>query len=92
MNEVNATKCERQDDLVSYLYNELNEVEARNFQLHVNSCSNCSAELQSFQEVRQSVVAWRNESLAGVAFTSNLARAQVAEMEARRPSALARSC
>ena len=85
MKDVNAPNCERQEDLVSYLYDELNEVEARNFQLHIDNCRDCKAELASFQDVRKSVVAWRNESLAGVAFTPDYAKT----MAVKRPSALA---
>ena len=89
MKDVNAPNCERQEDLVSYLYDELNEAEARNFQLHINNCRDCKAELANFQDVRKSVIAWRNESLAGVALTPEYANAQAATMESKRPSAIA---
>jgi anti-sigma factor RsiW len=59
--------CGRENDLIGFLYGELNEVEAIAFQRHLNACATCSAELLDFGEVRESVVAWRNESLGSVA-------------------------
>jgi anti-sigma factor RsiW len=55
--------CERGNDLVSFLYQELEGRELRDFEQHLSGCSSCSQELASFQEVRSSVVAWRQESL-----------------------------
>ena len=60
--------CGRENDLIGFLYGELNEVEAIAFQRHLIACATCSAELLDFGEVRESVVAWRNESLGSVAF------------------------
>ncbi len=57
--------CERADDLLSYLYGEANEAEARSFALHLKQCTSCNAELASFGEVRQSMVTWRDEILDG---------------------------
>src|SRR5262245_2247313 len=57
--------CERVDDLLSYLYGEANEAEARSFELHLKQCSSCNAELASFGQVRQSMMTWRDEILDG---------------------------
>ena len=63
MKETERVGCERGNDLVSYLYNELDERELRDFQKHLTGCASCSAELASFQEIRSSVIAWRQQSL-----------------------------
>lgn len=55
--------CERSDDLISFLYQELDEREARNFNQHLANCASCSRELNSFSEIRNGVVAWREQSL-----------------------------
>ena len=63
MKEVIAPQCGRENDLVGFLYGELNDAEAQTFQRHVRDCSSCNAELAAFSDVRESVVTWRNESL-----------------------------
>jgi hypothetical protein len=58
--------CGRENDLMSFLYGELNDVEAQAFQRHRRDCAQCEAELAAFSDVRESVVAWRNESLGAI--------------------------
>ncbi|HEX6716919.1 MAG TPA: zf-HC2 domain-containing protein [Pyrinomonadaceae bacterium] len=66
MNErKNSPDCERAPDLIAFLYNEADEHEARDFQLHLQECSRCRDELASFGAVRESVTAWRDEALSG---------------------------
>ena len=74
--------CERASDLIAFLYNEADERERRDFQLHLNVCSTCRAEVTSFGVVRESITAWRDEALAG--FVS-----QPVATQATRKSALA---
>jgi anti-sigma factor RsiW len=57
--------CERASDLIAFLYNEADESERRDFQLHLNECSTCREEVASFGAVRESITAWRDEALAG---------------------------
>lgn len=57
--------CERASDLIAFLYNEADERERRDFQLHLNECSTCREEVASFGVVRESITAWRDEALAG---------------------------
>ena len=57
--------CERAADLIAFLYNEADEHERRDFQLHLNECSTCSEEVASFGVVRESITEWRDEALAG---------------------------
>lgn len=74
--------CERASDLIAFLYNEADERERRDFQLHLNACSTCREEVASFGVVRESIVEWRDEVLAG--FVS-----QPVATKANRKSALA---
>jgi hypothetical protein len=88
MKEVNALNCERENDLIAFLYGELNDSEARTFQSHMRNCVSCNAELAAFRDIRESVVAWRNESLGGV-ITFPIAESVVLRAEHEKPSALA---
>lgn len=74
--------CERASDLIAFLYNEADERERRDFQLHLNECSTCREEVASFGMVRESITEWRDEALAG--FVS-----QPVATKAPRKSALA---
>jgi hypothetical protein len=58
-------ECERASDLIAFLYNEADERERRDFQLHLNECVTCREEVASLGAVRESIVAWRDEALAG---------------------------
>jgi anti-sigma factor RsiW len=78
--------CERSDDLVSFLYQELDEREGRDFEHHLEGCSSCARELALFSEVRNGVVAWREQSLGMV---SSNQPASVAFNHSSKPSALA---
>jgi len=81
--------CGRENDLIGFLYGELNEVDAIAFQRHLNNCATCSAELADFGEVRESVVAWRNESLGSVTFPAQVKASSHAETPRATPSAMA---
>lgn len=75
MNEIqNSPGCERASDLIAFLYGETNENEARDFQIHLQQCSSCRGEFESFSDVRESITAWRDEALAG--FVSTPVKAQ----------------
>src|SRR6185295_13368167 len=65
-----ALICGRENDLVGFLYGELSESEATAFERHLRECAACNTELAGFGVVRESVVAWRNESLGSVALPS----------------------
>src|SRR5688500_3820807 len=55
--------CERSDDLISFLYQELDERQGGSFEQHLADCRSCSRELSSFSAIRNGVVAWRERSL-----------------------------
>ena len=70
MNEMNnSPSCERASDLIAFLYNEANESEKRDFELHLKECAGCREEVASFGLVRESITAWRDEALSGFVST-----------------------
>jgi anti-sigma factor RsiW len=87
MKEVNAPNCGREDELIGFLYGELSDAEGKAFQRHIRDCASCNAELEALHEVRESVVAWRNESLGVI--STPVAEAAAARVEGQKPSALA---
>jgi hypothetical protein len=82
--DVYRKSCDHEDDLISFLYRELSEDQARTFQMHVQHCASCKSQLSSFTNIRESIVAWRNESLGG-----SLAAYPIAAVDRQRPSATA---
>jgi anti-sigma factor RsiW len=66
----NSHGCERGPDLIAFLYDEADEGEAREFQLHLRECSSCRGEVASFGIVRESITAWRDEALSGFVSSS----------------------
>jgi hypothetical protein len=61
--------CERAADLIAFIYDEVSEHEAQDFQLHLRECSSCREEAASFGVVRESIATWRDEALAGFVST-----------------------
>lgn len=55
--------CERNEELIGFLYGELSELEARRFQRHLNECTVCETELAAFGQIRQSIVEWRDQTV-----------------------------
>jgi hypothetical protein len=85
-----APICERGNDLISFLYGEIDERAARDFERHVLNCAQCEAQLGAFKQIRSSVVAWRQESLGGAATNSvSLSPARDRVSDLRQPSAMA---
>ena len=89
MKEANGQSCAREHELIGFLYGELNEVETLAFQRHLNQCRGCSMEVSGFRGVRESVVAWRNESLGKVNLSEGSARFSPAPLVQGKRSALA---
>ena len=83
---IESSICERCDDLISFLYDELGEREARDFQKHLAGCASCSTQLDSFKDVRSNVVAWRDQSLGSTLLP---ARAEFGIRQTEKQSALA---
>ena len=58
--------CHRAEDLVTYLYGEANQAEARDFAAHMKQCDACRGEFALFNQVHKSIANWRNEALGTV--------------------------
>ena len=82
---IETSICERCDDLISFLYDELGDREVRHFEQHLASCDSCRTQLEGFREVRSNVVAWRDQSL-GMAVLPG--RANLGIRQTEKPSAL----
>jgi hypothetical protein len=65
MSESVKKQCERGNDLISFLYGEVDEREARDFEGHLKFCRECQSELASFGSVRHSIGMWKEEALGG---------------------------
>lgn len=89
MREVNTSSCEQQSELIAFLYGELSDIETQKFQRHLHGCAACDAELAAFKGVRESVMAWRNESLGGLISTTQVNMSPGTVAAQRKPSALA---
>jgi hypothetical protein len=61
--------CESASDLIAFIYDELEEREAQEFQQHLHECASCREEAALFGIVRESITAWRDEALAGFVST-----------------------
>jgi len=60
---INNRSCERENDLISFLYGEVEE--ANDFEGHLKFCRECQNELASLGYVRQSITVWKEEALSG---------------------------
>ncbi|HKY29906.1 MAG TPA: zf-HC2 domain-containing protein [Pyrinomonadaceae bacterium] len=83
-----AQKCDRENDLITFLYGECNETEARNFEQHLRTCSVCESDLAGFNRVRKSMTAWRSEVL-GVTETVKSSPIAMEPIVTRQRSAVA---
>ncbi|HEX8920755.1 MAG TPA: zf-HC2 domain-containing protein [Pyrinomonadaceae bacterium] len=82
-----TNSCARAEDLVTYLYNEATQDEAKEFETHVEQCASCRLELVTFGDVREAMDEWRQQalgSLASPAFEANAARALAPAMTSTR--------
>src|ERR1041385_1320817 len=59
--------CHRAEDLVTYLYGESSAEEACDFTAHMQQCDACRGEFNVFNQVHESIVTWRNETLGSIA-------------------------
>ena len=65
MYQTTKTSCEREADLMSFLYGEASEQETRDFERHLKLCVQCRSELSSFGQMRVSIGSWKSQALAG---------------------------
>ena len=85
--EVDAPGCGRENDLIAFLYGELDPGERTDFRNHMEECLSCSTDLREFTNISESVVAWRNEALIGVS-SPVVQAATVVRADGLRPTAL----
>ncbi|MBA2528292.1 MAG: zf-HC2 domain-containing protein [Pyrinomonadaceae bacterium] len=84
-----APICERGNDLIAFLYGEIDEHAARDFERHLLNCAECESELGAFKQIRSSVGAWRQESLGAATATSVAASPAVGRAsDLEKPSAI----
>src|SRR6478672_1547332 len=70
MQEIDAPSCGRENDLVAFLYGELDDIEQKSFKSHMHACQLCQAQTSEFSSIRESVAAWRDESLGRAQVTA----------------------
>jgi anti-sigma factor RsiW len=81
---MNSPGCERAEDLVAFLYHEMDERETREFRVHLQQCSLCRQELASLAVVRESITVWREEALAGFVSTPVTTKSRKSAVSALR--------
>ena len=76
--------------MIAFLYGEIDQREARDFERHLRNCVECKLELGAFKQIRESVGAWRQEALGAATATSVFASLAVDRTsDLGKPSALA---
>ncbi len=85
--EINTINCGRENDLVGFLYGELDAIEKQSFQRHMQDCAECGAQLSAFGDIRESVVGWRNKALGSM--SPLVEHAAVTRVDHAKPSAMA---
>ena len=58
-NNHNSQSCDCAEQIVSFLYGEIEETDKLNFERHLQKCSSCAGELAEFSLVRASIQDWR---------------------------------
>ena len=86
MQEIDAPSCGRENDLIAFLYGELDDVEQKSFKSHMHACQACQAQTSEFRSIRESVAAWRDESLGRAQIAS---APQLEPLNQRKTSGLA---
>ena len=76
---LNNSTCDRQDDLISFLYD---EADANDFKQHLQACKSCQNEFDSLGGVRESIALWKTEAFS-------TPRVEIAPVPVRRRSAVA---
>jgi hypothetical protein len=67
-------ECEFAETLAAILYGEANEIEQRQFDLHVLDCAVCRAEIESFGAIRRSIADWREQDFVSLPVPNIAAR------------------
>ncbi|MFZ1699453.1 MAG: zf-HC2 domain-containing protein [Pyrinomonadaceae bacterium] len=59
--------CDFQDEIVSYIYDEIDTAGRRRFETHLASCGSCTDEFAAVSDARFSVFEWQKEEFAHLA-------------------------
>lgn len=87
---MSTASCERGNDLIAFLYDEISDSERQDFEQHLAKCAGCKGELEAFRGVREYVIDWRRESLGLTsAHSLDSVRAFTSTTPQRKPSAIA---
>ncbi len=54
-----SSDCERKEDLIAYLYQEVSTAERASFECHLEICDSCRGELSAFTHVRENLSTWQ---------------------------------
>lgn len=73
-----APSCARAEDLVAYLYGEMEGAAAHDFAAHAQHCASCRAELAGFRQVRVSIGEWRQQALGSLVATAAVTNSHTA--------------
>lgn len=85
-----APNCGRGNDLIAFLYGEIDEPAARDFERHLMNCADCESELGAFKQIRSTAVAWRQETVgAATAHSVSASPAIGRAPDLGKPSAMA---
>lgn len=62
--QASPASCDRQAELVAYLYGEASPTEIASFERHLQTCAVCRAELEGLQSVRKALQSWEMDAIA----------------------------
>jgi len=86
---MNSKVCGRAEDLISFLYGELDEREARNFEQHRKDCPNCQQSSTASDLSVSLCLGWRDQSLGFAAAASSMVGETASLKRQRKGSAWA---
>lgn len=67
LNNRRKSGCDRSDDMVAYIYNEIVGDARRRFELHLSDCMHCTDDFAEISDARYSVFEWQKEEFADLA-------------------------
>ncbi len=61
-----SQKCSFKDELISYVFTEMDEQSRPRFDQHLATCASCKDDLASFSNTRNQLTAWRDDEFASL--------------------------
>src|SRR5689334_10694267 len=63
-NDMNSNRgCDKQEELVTYLYGEATPEATKQFETHMRECLTCARELREFSSLRETMQTWEMDTL-----------------------------